>query len=258
MRAVSLFGLILAIGVVGCKPKDGANPGHTGLTKLETIDTKVGTGPGAKNGDTLILHFRGTLINGGTLFDQNTEGQEPMSVVLGTAAVIKGWDEGLLGIKAGGKRTLKVPTAYAYGPNSPSEKIPPYSDLKFDIECLRVMDKDSMNTVTGKILKKGTGRPIKDGDTVTISFDVKTLGGTELMSSKDSKPVTFTLGKYQTQARGLEPGMLGDGPGGGMKVGEVRELLLPPGMGIPPPPPMMQKMQGPTFQVFTVTLDSIK
>ena len=82
------------------------------------------------------VHYTGTLMNG-KQFDSSV-GREPFEVTLGQGQVIKGWDEGVPGMKVGGKRKLTIPGLMAYGENGSGDKIPPKAALKFDIELLEI------------------------------------------------------------------------------------------------------------------------
>jgi hypothetical protein len=104
--------------------------------KLESKDVKVGTGAEAKAGDRITVHYTGTLTNG-TKFDSSVDKGQPYTFVLGAATVIKGWDQGLVGMKAGGKRQLTIPPSLGYG-SVDKGNIPPNSTLKFDVELLKV------------------------------------------------------------------------------------------------------------------------
>jgi FKBP-type peptidyl-prolyl cis-trans isomerase len=155
-------------------------------------------------------------------------------------------------MKEGSKRSLSIPSALGYGAEGSPGKIPPNTDLYFDVELVKVLKEDEMDLVTFEILKPGTGRGIKDGDVVTIEYHGTTLDGEEVDSSKSQgKPATFTVGKQQLMAKGLEDGMKGAGPAESMKLGEKRRITLPPGMGMPGD-------WDSTLQTFEVTLKSIK
>jgi FKBP-type peptidyl-prolyl cis-trans isomerase len=114
-----------------------APPAAPGPTKLEITDDKVGTGAEAKAGDTVSVHYTGTLMNG-TKFDSSLDRKQPFDFKLGTGGVIKGWDQGVVGMKVGGKRRLVIPSDLAYGEKGSPPKIPPNSPLKFDIELLAI------------------------------------------------------------------------------------------------------------------------
>ena len=111
-------------------------------TELQKIDTVVGTGKEAVAGATAVVHYTGWLFvpaapeRHGDKFDSSV-GREPFSFPLGGGQVIKGWDEGVQGMKVGGKRTLIVPASYGYGERGVGP-IPPNSNLIFDVELLDV------------------------------------------------------------------------------------------------------------------------
>jgi FKBP-type peptidyl-prolyl cis-trans isomerase len=103
-------------------------------------DIKKGTGPAAKAGDTVSVNYVGTLTNG-TLFDTNKKpGGQPLDFVLGQHSVITGWDQGLLGMKAGGTRKLIIPPDLAYGPQG-NGPIPPNSTLVFMCDMIKINGK---------------------------------------------------------------------------------------------------------------------
>jgi FKBP-type peptidyl-prolyl cis-trans isomerase len=114
---------------------DKGAPAGTG--KLEKKDLKVGTGAEAKPGQMVTVHYRGTLTNG-TKFDASYDRGEPFTFTLGQGQVIKGWDEGVAGMKVGGRRRLVIPPDLGYGPNGSPPKIPGNATLVFEIELLKV------------------------------------------------------------------------------------------------------------------------
>jgi len=99
-------------------------------------DLVVGTGTTAISGATLNVHYTGALP-GGFVFDDNVVGDVPFTFVLGTGAVIRGWDEGLVGMKVGGRRQLVIPARLGYGING-NGTIPPNSILVFTIELVSI------------------------------------------------------------------------------------------------------------------------
>ena len=99
-------------------------------------DIKLGDGREAKIGNTLVVHYAGTLLDG-TPFDSSYERQQPFSFQLGAGRVIKGWEEGFEGMKVGGKRELTIPPEMGYGPNAVGP-IPPNSTLKFTVELVDI------------------------------------------------------------------------------------------------------------------------
>ena len=110
-------------------------------TELKIIDQRVGTGPAANTGDQLSMNYKGTLLND-KVFDQSY-GRGPFDFQLGAGKVIKGWDQGIVGMKVGGKRKLVIPADLAYGAQSPSPDIPANSTLVFEVELLSVNGKTS-------------------------------------------------------------------------------------------------------------------
>lgn len=104
---------------------------------LTIKDTVVGTGEGAKKGDTVSVHYTGKLENG-TVFDSSLTRGQPFSFQLGSGYVIRGWEEGIQGMKVGGKRTLTIKPEYGYGANGVPGAIPPNATLVFDVEMLKI------------------------------------------------------------------------------------------------------------------------
>ncbi len=109
---------------------------------LKYIDMKVGKGDMPKQGQKITVNYTGKLTDG-TPFDSNVDPQfkhvEPFSTTIGVGQVIKGWDEGMISMKVGGKRRLIVPPDLGYGDQG-SGKIPPGATLIFDVELLKVED----------------------------------------------------------------------------------------------------------------------
>lgn len=105
---------------------------------LQYIDVKTGTGAEAKAGQTVSVHYTGWLVNG-TKFDSSVDRGQPFQFPLGGGQVIRGWDEGVAGMKVGGVRKLIIPSDLGYGPRgTPGGPIPPYATLIFEVELLGV------------------------------------------------------------------------------------------------------------------------
>ena len=111
----------------------------TTASGLQYEDTDVGTGTEAKAGQHVHVHYTGWLfVDGqqGTKFDSSHDRGQPIAFPLGAGHVIKGWDEGISGMKIGGKRTLVIPAALGYGARVAGGVIPPNATLKFDVELV--------------------------------------------------------------------------------------------------------------------------
>ena len=112
--------------------------------ELKKIDVKQGTGAEAIPGKAVVVHYTGWLYDTskpdshGAKFDSSRDRQLPFGFVLGAGRVIKGWDEGVAGMKVGGQRTLVIPPALAYGERGAGGVIPPDATLIFDVELLDV------------------------------------------------------------------------------------------------------------------------
>ena len=103
---------------------------------LKIQDEKVGTGAAVKSGDTVVINYTGTLTNG-TKFDSSYDRGVPFTTQIGVGQVIKGWDEGVVGMKVGGKRKLTIPPSLGYGDQS-TGNIPPNSTLIFEVELVGI------------------------------------------------------------------------------------------------------------------------
>jgi FKBP-type peptidyl-prolyl cis-trans isomerase len=104
---------------------------------LEYWDIKKGSGKLAEKGKKVSVHYTGWLTSGKE-FDSSRDVGEPIQFDLGTGQVIKGWDEGIAGMKVGGKRQLRIPPALGYGPRGFGSSIPPNATLVFDVELMDV------------------------------------------------------------------------------------------------------------------------
>jgi FKBP-type peptidyl-prolyl cis-trans isomerase len=115
----------------------GSSPAaNAAAPKVEMQDSVVGKGAEAVNGKSVTVHYTGTLKDG-TKFDSSVDRKEPFTFTLGAGQVIKGWEQGILGMKVGGKRKLTIPPELAYGANAVGA-IPANSTLIFDVELLEV------------------------------------------------------------------------------------------------------------------------
>ena len=119
-------------------PSEQAGPEGKEVTTssgLQYIDLKDGTGATAQAGQTVSVHYTGWLENG-KKFDSSVDRGQPFSFPLGAGRVIKGWDEGVKGMKVGGKRKLLIPSNLGYGARGAGGVIPPNATLIFEVELL--------------------------------------------------------------------------------------------------------------------------
>lgn len=188
--------------------------------QLQVTDTKIGKGAEAKPGDVLTMLYKGTLDNG-KVFDSNAEeGKQPLAFKLGAGQVIKGWDEGLKGMKVGGSRHLVIPSAMAYGPKGIGD-IPGDATLTFDVTLIRIDKKGAKQKIEIEETAAGTGPEIKKGDNVDVHYKGTFINGTKFDSSYDrNEPFNITVGTTRL-IKGFTEGVTG------MKVGGKRKVTIP-------------------------------
>lgn len=137
-----LLAPLLLCLLAACSPP--APPAGGSIAELEKIDTAEGTGAEVKPGDKISVHYTGWLYDEnaadkhGEKFDSSVDRGTPFIFTVGTTQVIRGWDEGVVGMKPGGKRTLMIPSRYGYGPRGAGGVIPPGASLVFDIELIQI------------------------------------------------------------------------------------------------------------------------
>jgi FKBP-type peptidyl-prolyl cis-trans isomerase len=128
------------------EPADKAPSATSGATEgqertlpggLKVTDVKVGSGPMAESGSTVAVHYTGWLMDG-TKFDSSLDRGSPIVFQLGAGRVIKGWEEGIKGMRVGGKRKLTIPSSMGYGAQGYPPVIPPDATLQFDVELMDV------------------------------------------------------------------------------------------------------------------------
>ena len=133
MKQVVVAALMLLIAVPAC----AAGKAVTTASGLKYINVVVGKGASPVAGKQVTVHYTGTLDNG-KKFDSSVDRKEPFTFVIGVSQVIPGWDEGVMSMKAGGKRKLIIPAKLGYGSRGAGGVIPPNATLHFDVELLNV------------------------------------------------------------------------------------------------------------------------
>ena len=137
--------VLLAASLLTACADPGPPPGGT-IAAFQTIDEKVGDGAVAKSGQDVVVHYTGWNYDEkapdkhGRKFDSSRDRNEPFTFLLGAGRVIRGWDEGVAGMRVGGKRVLMIPPAYGYGRKGAGGVIPPNGSLVFEVELLEVRE----------------------------------------------------------------------------------------------------------------------
>jgi len=146
MRRVVVFA-VAALALACSKPVDEptsdfkpapGTPLPPGPTRLETDDLSIGKGREAKAGDTVHVQYTGTLLSGKKFDSSYDHGGEPFKFTLGKGELIKGWDDGVVGMKVGGKRRLRIPSELGYGAKGSPPDIPPGAGLVFEVELVTI------------------------------------------------------------------------------------------------------------------------
>ena len=136
--------LSLLVLLMLCACTDPGPPPGGSVAELQRIDAVVGTGTEATPGTLVSVHYTGWLYDEkapqqrGMKFDSSVDRGEPFNFKLGAGQVIRGWDEGVAGMKVGGKRTLLIPAWLGYGSSGAGGVIPPNASLVFEVELLDV------------------------------------------------------------------------------------------------------------------------
>ncbi len=220
---------------------------------FQSTDTVVGTGTVAANGDLLVVNYVGYLYDAtktdlkGAKIDSSVDRNVPFPFTLGVGQVLPGWDQGLPGMKVGGKRTLVLPASLAYGANSKDAvaavgsntyaAIPANSPLVFDIELVSVTTAtvpvvvQPPTTLVIKDTLVGTGAAAAAGKTVTVHYTGWLYDGTRVdfkgyqfdTNQAPTTPFSFVVG--QGTIAGFAQGVTG------MLVGGKRTITIPPSLG---------------------------
>jgi FKBP-type peptidyl-prolyl cis-trans isomerase FkpA len=138
-------GLVVLVGLIAaCGAKSGAVAPASGATSMQSIELKAGSGAGVTAGQIAVVQYTGWLYeasakdNKGKQFDSSRTGGQPFRFPVGTGQVIKGWDQGVAGMKVGESRRLIIPADLAYGESGAGGVIPPGATLVFDIDLVGI------------------------------------------------------------------------------------------------------------------------
>jgi peptidylprolyl isomerase len=248
---VAVLGLLAACGdnavtsgsagpsstLAGAVPKPDVKLPSATPTSLVVTDLTEGTGEAAAKGDTIIVYYVGVRSADGKEFDNSYDRGTPLPVTIGAGEVIAGWDQGLVGIKSGGRRQLDIPTDLAYGDAPPStDVIQPGDALSFVIDAVTIIHKpdptdapdisipptpnQDKETFTDLIVGQGAG--IQPGQTVAVQLLAFSAADGKLLDSSwdEGRPLSFVPG-----AGLLPPGV--EKAVEGMKVGGRRQIDIP-------------------------------
>lgn len=204
-------------------------------TELVVTDVTVGTGPAAADGDTVFVNYVGVLSSDGSRFDGNF-GSDPFVVTLGMGMVIAGWDQGLVGMQAGGRRQLDIPADLAYGSRGAGDAIPPDSALSFVVDMIAVVaatdaaDEPAVDITPTDNLDELVITDLIEGDGAVAEAGAKAVLHLVAFRADTGAQVTSTWASPQPLSFELTPG--GTLPGlvdgiPGMKVGGRRQLHVP-------------------------------
>ena len=190
---------------------------------LKIEEVKAGTGDAVKLYDVIEAEYTGTLLSG-KVFDSNVGKNKPLQFQVGVGMVIKGWDQGFIGLKLNGERNLTIPPDLAYGDRAMGDAIPANSTLKFSVKLLRVLPSAKITIVT-----EGKGEPIKVGQFIECKFSIKLPSGKEIADPTQVSTLQIS--------RKVKPWV--NQSIGGIKIGEKRKVVIPYQMaygekGVPP------------------------
>ncbi len=234
--ALAALLVLLSTATMGCK--DGDSAGDASATPQEVIlmegltlkDVIVGEGLEVTKGDVVTVHYTGWVLTDGVKapepFDSSVVRNEPISFPIGVGRLIRGWDEGIPGMREGGKRELTIAPDLAYGATD-RPNIPANSTLFFEVEVLSVPSVQMTDEVVGE------GATAEEGDNVKVHY----TGWLYENGAKTGEPFDSSLTRNQPFEFQLGAGMViagWDKGVEGMKIGGKRALIIPPELGYGP------------------------
>jgi peptidylprolyl isomerase len=204
-------------------------------TKLVVTDLVEGSGKAAAEGDTVVVNYVGVRSEDGTEFDNSYDRGQPYPVTIGQSSVIKGWTQGLVGVKQGGRRQLDIPPDLAYGDSPPGDPIKPGDALTFVVDVvalygpadaadepdITVEPAANQETIGIDDIVTGTGAVIQSGQTAVLQIIAyRADTGEKITSSWGSEPLTFVVGSGNVLP-GIELAVEG------MAIGGRRQVHVP-------------------------------
>lgn len=210
-------------------------PAGESPTELETTDLIDGTGKEALSGDYLVMHYVGVLHADGEQFDASWDRGDTFNFTLGQGRVIQGWDDGIVGMKVGGRRLLNIPSEQAYGSTDRSG-IPANSGLVFVVDLVGAFTPPEVENAAAPVTElevtvvtEGDGVVVEAGDFVEIHYRAVLQPTGEVFASswETGQPAVFQIAANPSQSiPAWDTGIPGH------RVGDSLRMVIPPGLGI--------------------------
>lgn len=220
---------------LGSKP-DVVVPEGDAPTELAVEDIVVGSGEEAAAGDFLTMHYVGVRYDDGGQFDASWDRDQTFELVLGIGQVIPGWDEGIQGMREGGRRQLVIPPDMAYGERGAGADIPPDSTLVFVVDLLEAIPPlevanapEPATELETAVLVEGAGQEIRAGTTVKVLYTAMLQRTGEVFDSswRSGRSAGFVVAAEPSQAiPAWDQALVG------RRVGDHLRLVIPPELGI--------------------------